>query len=303
MADQKQWFKLWYAALHDDDLLSLSMEDRWRWAALGAHIKVHGTKGRLEIHPENQSLAFILECPKQDVISVIKRLPNVLVEECENSHGKLSVTYLNWIRYQEDSTQAARQRASRSKRRGEETEKDKKKEKRNIPPSGDGVDLANLLTRRIKENNPAAKVTAFQVHEWAKSADLMVRKDGHTPKEIMEVIEWSQQDEFWSTVILSMGKFREKWNTLSGKMRNDGRFCSRLESPKKVEAQPEPKCPDCGHQGGIHVEPRGIPKGFVSTRPKVCAVALSAAREGGKGCMCGLKKETPVEVGRGMDES
>lgn len=70
-----------------------------------------------------------------------------------------------------------------------------------------------------------------------------------------------------------------------------------------AEAPPEPKCQDCGHLEKIHCEPVpgriNIPKGFRSTKPKVCAVALQAAREGGSGCMCGLEKEEPVKVGRG----
>ncbi len=77
------------------------------------------------------------------------------------------------------------------------------------------------------------------------------------------------------------------------------------EPPAKPQpAPPEPKCQDCGHPEKIHWEPVAgrinIPKGYRSNKPKVCAVALQTAKEGGSGCMCGLKKVEPVEVGRGM---
>jgi hypothetical protein len=138
MADQKRWWKLWHSALSDDAVICLSPAIRWAWAALGAHTKVHGTKGRVVINESNIVLAAQMGVPTEDLRATIEGLPHVTVrcvncvtnpcahcvnEESKNRHGEFTVTWHNWTYYQEDSTQAERQRASRSKRRGEENKK------------------------------------------------------------------------------------------------------------------------------------------------------------------------------------
>jgi len=80
-------------------------------------------------------LAAEMGLPCSDMISVIQTFPHVVIEECKNRHGEFTVTWQNWVKYQEDSTQAERARSSRSKRRGEENKKRGEKELLSVPPA------------------------------------------------------------------------------------------------------------------------------------------------------------------------
>lgn len=84
-------------------------------------------------------------------------------------------------------------------------------------PSAQGASLAGVLSERILQNNPSAKITANQVTAWAKEADLMMGRDGRSEADIRGLIEWSQADSFWKANILSMGKLREKFDQLTVK--------------------------------------------------------------------------------------
>jgi hypothetical protein len=120
MADQKRWWKLWCTAPSDELLQRIPPAHRWAWAVLGAYTKAHGDNGRVTVSETNMVLAAEMGVACSDMICVIKSFPHVVIEECKNRHGEFTVTWQNWVKYQEDSTQAERARASRSKRRGEE---------------------------------------------------------------------------------------------------------------------------------------------------------------------------------------
>jgi hypothetical protein len=77
------------------------------------------------------------------------------------------------------------------------------------------MELANLLRQLRLSNNPKAKITARQVCDWGREADLMLRLDGRTAEEVTALITWSQGDRFWRSNILSMGKLREKFDALT----------------------------------------------------------------------------------------
>lgn len=128
MADQKRWWKLWCTAPSDELLQRIPPAHRWAWAVLGAYTKAHGDNGRVTVSETNMVLAAEMGLPCCDMIPVIKTMPHIIVEECKNRHGEFTVTWQNWVKYQEDSTQAERARASRSKRRGEENKKRGEKE-------------------------------------------------------------------------------------------------------------------------------------------------------------------------------
>ena len=128
MADQGRWFKLWVSAPYDDHLLRLPPADRWAWAAVGAYAKEHGTAGKVIVSETNAALAVAMGVPLADLISTLERLPHMRVQPLhegpEKHHGTFAVTWDNWIKYQEDTTRAERQRKSRAKKRGEEKRRD-----------------------------------------------------------------------------------------------------------------------------------------------------------------------------------
>jgi len=83
----------------------------------------------------------------------------------------------------------------------------------------EAIQVANLLAEWILKNNPkVTQAKESQLNSWAEEADRMERIDGHSYREIVNVIEWSQRNDFWKRNILSVGKLREKWNVLTGQM-------------------------------------------------------------------------------------
>jgi hypothetical protein len=71
--------------------------------------------------------------------------------------------------------------------------------------------LCNHLADRI-EANGATRPTVGK--RWRDAARLMLDRDGRTASQIHTAIDWSQDDEFWRSNILSMSKLREKYDTL-----------------------------------------------------------------------------------------
>lgn len=88
--------------------------------------------------------------------------------------------------------------------------------------------IAELLRNKILLNNPSAKITETQTKQWALEADLMIRADGRSEREIRDLIEWSQTDPFWHRNILSMGKLRKQFDRLVLERRSQsGNACNR----------------------------------------------------------------------------
>lgn len=73
--------------------------------------------------------------------------------------------------------------------------------------------LSLKLKSLILRNNPNAR-TPKNLQRWSKEFDLMMRIDKRTPEQIREVIEFSQNDSFWKSNILSAKKVRAKFDTL-----------------------------------------------------------------------------------------
>lgn len=83
------------------------------------------------------------------------------------------------------------------------------------------VNLALLLKQQILLNNEKARITEAQIAQWGKTADLLLRLDSRSYGLAVDVLLWSQQDEFWKCNILSMKKFRVQFDQLYMKMRRE----------------------------------------------------------------------------------
>lgn len=112
--------------------------------------------------------------------------------------------------------------------------KSSKKNSSNPPPIQEAVLSAQLLSDLIARNFPTRTApTEAQLISWARDAEKVHRIDHHPWAEILELIEWSQDDTFWRSNILSMSKFREKWNQLTAKKESgNGRQDNRPAEPK-----------------------------------------------------------------------
>jgi hypothetical protein len=77
--------------------------------------------------------------------------------------------------------------------------------------------LAALLSAEIHRNKADYRITPAQLRNWAKTADLMLRRDERAEEQIANLIRWVQRDQFWHKNILSMDKLREKFDQLEMK--------------------------------------------------------------------------------------
>lgn len=79
--------------------------------------------------------------------------------------------------------------------------------------TSDDLSLANYLWERIKENNPDAKEPNFD--KWANVIRLMHQRDKRDYGKITKMIDWCQNHEFWSSVILSPNKLRKQYDQMN----------------------------------------------------------------------------------------
>ncbi|WP_373896353.1 phage replisome organizer N-terminal domain-containing protein [Virgibacillus sp. CBA3643] len=79
--------------------------------------------------------------------------------------------------------------------------------------------LAELLYKKIQENNPNAKKPNMK--SWANTFRLMMERDSRTGEEIQELILWTQQHHFWYQNILSANALRKQYDRLSIQMQDD----------------------------------------------------------------------------------
>lgn len=73
--------------------------------------------------------------------------------------------------------------------------------------------LAVHLRDAILARDPTTKVPQ-SLQEWARHADLMLRRDNRDPTEARDLITWAQQDSFWCANVLSMRTFRRQYDQL-----------------------------------------------------------------------------------------
>jgi len=94
------------------------------------------------------------------------------------------------------------------------------------------LERVEKLKSLILQNNPKAKP---KTTNWVNTVRLMVERDSRTLGEIDEIIGFSQQDDFWKGVILSMGNLREKFDKLTMKMKGSKHGASKKTNPSSPE--------------------------------------------------------------------
>lgn len=108
-----------------------------------------------------------------------------------------------------DGTELEQQRNNNKKVNKEKNDNNTSRQK--YEPSD--MELAKLLFNYIQDNgDKQAKEPDFD--KWANTIRLMRERDNRTHEGIKYLIDWTQNDEFWKTVILSPSKLREKFDQL-----------------------------------------------------------------------------------------
>lgn len=93
----------------------------------------------------------------------------------------------------------------------------KKERRKEYSSDSDEMRLASYLFAYIKRNNPEAKNPNYQ--KWAHDFNKAIRLDGRTVEKLKAVIEFSQNDSFWQSNILSASKLRDQYDQLVVKMK------------------------------------------------------------------------------------
>jgi len=172
--------------------------------------------GRIRVLTSNLTLAVLDKegniIPYDSCLINDKRQSNILSDAASDNIGGID----NNIELNKDM--------SNSKELDDNTST-KKKQKLYDKDSQEYI-LAEYLMNRIMENFPKYKMRwknnlkTKTLQKWARPIDLMIRKDKHSPQEILDMIDWVQDNKFWKINILSTGKLREKFFDLIAKKEN-----------------------------------------------------------------------------------
>lgn len=96
----------------------------------------------------------------------------------------------------------------------------------NEPTRRDDVErICSHLADRIEANGSKRPVVSGK---WRDAARLMIDRDGRTEDAIHRAIDWCQDSDFWRGNILSLPKFREKYDQL------------RLQALREQHEEPAP---------------------------------------------------------------
>lgn len=85
---------------------------------------------------------------------------------------------------------------------------------------------ATYLFEKVKERLPNKKEPDFQ--NWADEVRKTVELDGIPIERYKQVLDWSQNDDFWQANILSTNKLRKQFDTIYLQMQRD----SKQSTPK-----------------------------------------------------------------------
>lgn len=168
-----------------------------------------------------------------------------------NSTTKYSViTINNWADYQvnDNPVTSARQSTDnqRSTYKNDKNDKNDKNINNNSRKSGkrtydeDSIhyQLATLLFEEVKKNNSEARTPNF--HTWSDDIRKMMELDGRKETQVRNMIQWSQEHEFWKGIILSAKKLREKYDQMKVQAMNPKPVKRGFNTPvQKKEVLPD----------------------------------------------------------------
>lgn len=238
------WIKLHRSLAHHDLWLSEPFTRGQAWADLimlanhkPGHIRRRGlyvTVNRGQVGRSQEELANRWRWSKGKVIRFLKELENGGRITKETELKNVAVTSLisitNYDQYQncgtEDGTEDDTVNGPKTVPKTvleQEVKKGKKEKKEKPAPSSEALRLSERLAGLILDNSPHNSSLiegkrAASVLRWAEDLDKLNRIDKQSWEHIEEVMDWSQQDEFWKSNILSGGALRKSYDRLSAKM-------------------------------------------------------------------------------------
>jgi len=170
-------------------------------------------------------LATALRCNSNTVYKRLQTLRKMGVINTKSNNKNTLVTIVNWEAYQEVnniSNNKSNNKVTTKEQQSNTNKNDKnnKNERSNRSSSENKFSddtfpyrLSKKMKEFILENNPKARVPD-NLQKWSLEFDRMIRIDNREPKDIYEVVKYSQQDHFWMSNILSPASLRKQYDKL-----------------------------------------------------------------------------------------
>lgn len=165
---------------------------------------------------------------QQNVRTAINKLEklNILTIKPTTKFSVFSI--VNWEKYQQDNQQVTSNQPTSNQQvttnnnvKNEDNENkttvEAKPQRSKYSFSDNHMRFSEAIYNKIKLVTP--KMKKPNLESWANSARLLNETDGIDLNEAWKVFCWANTDSFWSTNILSLSKFREKYATLEAKMK------------------------------------------------------------------------------------
>ena len=149
------------------------------------------------------------------------------------------VSIVNWDKYQQETSEATNEQPTDNQR--VTTNKNDKKEKNVITTTPakpkyeeNDLDFAQKAFEEILKHAPDFKRP--NLNSWAEIVRKMRELDNRSLDEMATAWVWIRNDHFWSTNILSMAKFREKYDQIKLKMTSEVRPNENTSRPDNSAA-------------------------------------------------------------------
>ncbi len=178
---------------------------------------------RGQLITSSDKLAMQLELSRQQIRTALKKLESTNEITIKPTNKYTLVTVANYDFYQSEQGRATNNVTNEQPTNNHQittnnndNNKKNEKELKKIPPKWSEEDteykISLYLYKQICKNNENAKEPNFQT--WSSDADKMIRLDERTTEDIKTVIDFSQNDNFWKSNILSVGKLRKQFDQL-----------------------------------------------------------------------------------------
>ncbi len=177
---------------------------------------------------------------KQSTIErALKMLENEHQIEQRTTTKYRLITIVNWKEYQQADSKADNKRTA-SGQQADTNNNDNNNNNNNntyrelrtpsckVTFKSIDMELAILLKDLILNNNPNHKEPNLDA--WANQIRLMRERDNKTQEQIGYVIKWSQNNNFWQSVILSTANLRKHFDKLVAQIRRE----LKTNQPKEI---------------------------------------------------------------------
>jgi hypothetical protein len=186
--------------------------------------------GRVALRDEmNLGVRPALKVNSSFIYRALKDFESLGMLNIESNSQYSVITVLNWDEYQQseqvtNSYRTANEQLTNTNKNVKNEQEVKpsshKSTKRTYDEQSKELRAATKLWELIQRNNPKAKQQDLQ--KWADVFRLMHERDNRSWKDIGTLIQWSQNDGFWSANILSANKLRKQFDQLTAKMNQEG---------------------------------------------------------------------------------